>query len=162
MIFYGSGTQRIFHRSAGFITGLTVTAYIWNTTLVQSALQTFTEISNGLYYLDYDFSALGDWPMITYETAVAKASDTIRIFPPTIGSGTGVTATEYTVIDDDGDPIAGAYVWVTSDIGGATMVASAITNTFGIATFYLNSGTYYMWSQKTGYDFTNPDTEVVA
>ena len=27
--------------------------------------------------------------------------------------------------------------------------------------FYLDPGTYYVWAAKAGYNFTNPDTEIV-
>jgi len=29
-------------------------------------------------------------------------------------------------------------------------------------TFYLDTGTVYVWRQKSGWNFTNPDTETVA
>ena len=55
--YYGAGTHRIVYKSISFATGLTVTAYICNDNLDKSALQTFTEVSDGLYYLDYSFAA---------------------------------------------------------------------------------------------------------
>jgi len=161
MIFYGTGTRRIFYRSENFATGLTVTAYVWNTSLVKSALQTFIEISDGLYYLDYSFSVIGGYPIILYETAVAKTNTTIRIFPAITNAGTGSTESVYNVVDDDGNAIAGASVVVTSDIEGTVKVAEGTTDDFGNVTFYLNAGTYYMWTIKSGYSFTCPDTEVV-
>jgi hypothetical protein len=42
------------------------------------------------------------------------------------------------------------------------LVASAVTDTFGVATFQLDAGTYYFKRSKAGWNFTNPDTEVVA
>lgn len=58
-------------------------------------------------------------------------------------------------------PISGAFVWVTTDVAGANIVASGYTNTFGVVTFYLDDGTYYVWRSHADYSFTNPDTEVV-
>lgn len=59
-------------------------------------------------------------------------------------------------------PIADADVWVTSDAAGANTLASGRTNQFGRVVFYLDAGTVYVWRQKSGWDFTNPDTEVVT
>jgi len=54
-------------------------------------------------------------------------------------------------------------VWVTSDEAGVTVVAGTLqTNASGQVTFYLDAGTYYVWQQKIGYNFTNPDTLIVT
>jgi hypothetical protein len=76
-------------------------------------------------------------------------------------AATGAYEKVYTVLDDEEDPIDGVSVWVTTDIEGTNVIASGTTNVFGKVTFYLDAGTYYFWSQKAGYDFTNPDTEIV-
>jgi len=76
---YITGVNRIVYRSVKFATGLTVTAYIWSPTLVKSALQTFTEVELGLYYLDYDFASLGTYFGLFYENTVAKASGVFRV-----------------------------------------------------------------------------------
>ena len=44
---------------------------------------------------------------------------------------------------------------------GANVVASGRTDMNGQITFYLDSGTAYFWRQKSGFNFTNPDTEIV-
>jgi hypothetical protein len=78
-------------------------------------------------------------------------------------TGAGATAKTYTLTLADGTtPIADAQVWVTSDSAGTIILASGTTNASGQVTFYLDAGTVYIWRQKSGYDFTNPDTEVVA
>ena len=83
----------------------------------------------------------------------AKISDTQTL-------GVGATAKTYTVTDGV-NPIADVDVWVTSDIAGAVVVASGKSDSSGEVVFYLDSGvTYYIWRQKDGYNFTNPDTEV--
>ncbi len=64
--------------------------------------------------------------------------------------------------ETSGDAIADVHVWVTTDISGDTLVASGYTDDFGDVTFFLDAGTYYFWRKKSGYDFTNPDTEVVT
>lgn len=77
--------------------------------------------------------------------------------------GAGATEFVYTLTTDPGgDPIADADIWVTSDAAGTTVLASGRTDQYGIITFYLDPGTVYIWRQKSGYNFTNPDTETVA
>ncbi len=80
-------------------------------------------------------------------------------------SGTGSEEVTYKVTEppeETGTAIAGVFVWVTTDAVGANIVASGNTDNFGEVTFWLNPGTYYFWRQKYGYNFTNPDTEVVS
>jgi hypothetical protein len=77
--------------------------------------------------------------------------------------GAGANEWTYTLTETgSGDPIADADVWVTTDAPGTNVVASGRTDQTGEITFYLDSGTVYVWRQKSGYNFTNPDTEVVA
>ena len=69
----------------------------------------------------------------------------------------------YTLLESpSNDPIADADVWATTDSAGSNVVASGRTDQNGEITFYLDSGTVYIWRQKSGYNFTNPDTEVIA
>jgi hypothetical protein len=53
-------------------------------------------------------------------------------------------------------------MWVTTDEAGNNVIASGRTDSYGNVTFYLDAGTVYIWGQKDGYNFTNPDTEVVS
>jgi len=73
------GPNRIIYKATKFRTGRTVTAYLWSPSLVKSDLQTFTEIEQGLYYLDYDFGTAGAWPLIIYEDGTKKGFAVIRI-----------------------------------------------------------------------------------
>jgi len=77
--FSGTGTHRIIYKAGSFATGVTVTAYIWSPTLVISALQTFTEVSVGLYYLDYNFAATGVHFGKFYEGGTATVVGTYNI-----------------------------------------------------------------------------------
>jgi hypothetical protein len=78
-------------------------------------------------------------------------------------TGTGAITWAYTLTNAiDGSPVADADIGVTSDAAGANRLASGRTSQFGVVTFYLDAGTVYVWRQKTGWNFTNPDTEVVA
>ena len=79
------------------------------------------------------------------------------------GPGSGAVTWTYTLTSDvDAAPISGADVWVTNDSGGSNLMASGTTDGSGVVTFYLDAGTYYVWRRKAGWNFTNPDTEVVA
>lgn len=76
--------------------------------------------------------------------------------------GAGAVEWRYTLTESgSGAPIADADVWVTTDSAGANVVASGRTNQSGQLTFYLDSGPLYIWRQKSGYNFANPDVEVI-
>lgn len=75
--------------------------------------------------------------------------------------GTGAITYVYTLTDGL-NPIENAQVWVSTDIAGSNVIASGYTSSLGTVTFYLDAGTYYIWRQKNGYNFTNPDQEVVS
>lgn len=65
-------------------------------------------------------------------------------------------------------PESGVAVWISTDIGGSNVIWSGVTDAFGVARDsdgilpLLDPGTYYFWSQKEGFSFTNPDAEVVS
>jgi hypothetical protein len=80
-----------------------------------------------------------------------------------VATGAGAITWTYTLTNSvTGLPIADADVWVTTDIGGTNVIASGKTNASGVVTFYLDAGTVYVWRQKSGFDFVNPDAEVVS
>lgn len=76
----------------------------------------------------------------------------------------------YTVTDSvTANPIEGAQVSISTDIAGNYVIWSGVTDTFGVARHtvtnelpFLDPGSYYFWTQKAGYTFTNPDLEVVS
>jgi len=78
--------------------------------------------------------------------------------------GAGEISWTYTLTDAaTGLPIMDAHVWVTSDLAGTTILASGYTNSSGVVTFHMVSGaTVYVWRQKDGYSFTNPDLELIS
>jgi hypothetical protein len=59
-------------------------------------------------------------------------------------------------------------VWFTTDAGGANVVWTGVTDTFGVARDangalpLLDPGTYYVWRQKAGFTASNPDMEVIS
>ncbi len=78
------------------------------------------------------------------------------------GSGSGAIAHTVT-IEDESAPVSGADVWVTStNDPDDAVVASGETDGDGQVTFYLDEGTYYVWVQKAGKNFTNPTTIEVS
>lgn len=77
--------------------------------------------------------------------------------------GAGAVSWSYTVTDSvTGLPIDGVEVWVTTDILGASVIASGNTNSYGVVTFMLDPGTVYIWRKHSGYVFDDPDTEIVT
>jgi len=87
----------------------------------------------------------------------------IKTKTDTIG-GAGALAWTYTLTDEGtGDPIDGAEVWITTDSLGSNIVASGVTNTFGVVNFTLDAGSYFVWRKKAGWNFSpEPDTEIVS
>lgn len=65
-------------------------------------------------------------------------------------------------------PIEGVEVWFTTDIAGHNTVWKGDTDAFGVARDnnenlpMLDLGTYYVWRQKAGFIFADPDVEVVS
>ena len=105
----------------------------------------------------------GDIDDLTADVADVKA-DTVSILAA-VGGGppAGAIPWTYNITNQvSGHPIADVDVWVTTDSAGSNVVASGRTDDFGNVTFYLDAGTYYIWSQKAGFNFDNPDTEVVS
>ncbi len=77
------------------------------------------------------------------------------------GGGSGAISTTVT-ITVNGLPRDGVEVWYTTDAGGLNVVASGVTDAMGQVTFLLDAGTYYVWKQLSGVNFTNPETTVVS
>jgi hypothetical protein len=78
-------------------------------------------------------------------------------------AGAGAITWTYTLTNSSsGLPIADANVWVSSDAAGLNILASGVTDQSGVVTFFLDAGTVYVWRQKSGFNFQNPDSEVVA
>lgn len=131
-------------------------------------------IGNGRYYAELTQAALatiGDVIETRYKSANTAEcpGDTVQVYyndpaTSTFGfEGSGATAWTYTLTSSvDASPIADATIWVTSDVLGQTLLASGQTDASGQVTFFLDAGTVYVWRQKSGWSFANPDTEVVS
>ena len=84
----------------------------------------------------------------------------------------GALEITYTVkVDDEdtGDPLEGVDVWITTDVEGTNVIWRGVTDASGILVEtagdskpWLDAGTYYFWRQKSGYSFSNPDTETFS
>ena len=110
----------------------------------------------------------GDWSGFAEATdsleAIRDKIDAISI----VSFPTGANEFTYTVTDSvTGLPIEGVEVWFSTDIPGVNIVWKGDTDTFGVARDvngdlpFLDTGTYRVWAQKSGYTFVNPDVEAV-
>lgn len=92
--------------------------------------------------------------------------DAIKLKTDTINAA-GTLIWLYTLTDNvTSAPIADATVILTSDSAGLNVLRTGVTNSAGVATFYFapaDSGmTVYVWRSHAGYNFTNPDAEVLS
>lgn len=76
---YEQSRKRIFYKANNFATDKTVTAYLWDPNLNKSSLQTFTELEEGLYYLDYTFDKEGSYVGKFYEDDIPTVSGVFDI-----------------------------------------------------------------------------------
>jgi hypothetical protein len=80
------------------------------------------------------------------------------------GSGGGVTGPGgipvIIPVTSNNQPVDGVAVWITTDPEGTNQIAGVLyTNTFGnTEAFTLEAGIFYVWVQKAGINFTNPQS----
>lgn len=108
-----------------------------------------------------------DQALSTTESNIRGAdSDTLKTLSDAIDDiptqGSGATEETLTIQDGDSNPLDGAEVWLTTDVGGSNVVASGVTDALGQVTVWLDAGTYYAWVQLAGYDISNPTTVTVS
>lgn len=77
------------------------------------------------------------------------------------GAGGGGAISTPITITDGINPLDGVEVWVTTDAAGLHVIASGTTDALGLVTFMLDAGSYFVWKQLAGYNFTNPQALVV-
>jgi len=170
----------LFTKSSGQpATGLTLTdisLYLYRRARADGTVETVwdgenpsEEIGGGLYSKSYtaDTTTYSYYAYAAYtgaEILDTNYSTQGGPFAEASTAGAGAITWPYTLTDgDSGAAIADADVWVTTDLAGGNTVASGKTDQNGVVTFYLDAGTtVYVWRQKSGYDFTNPDTETVS
>ena len=77
--------------------------------------------------------------------------------------GSGGILWEVHVSDGGGNGIPDVASWVTTDIAGTNIVAGTLyTDDFGVVTFMLDAGTYYLWRNSARNRFVNPKTMTVV
>lgn len=76
---------------------------------------------------------------------------------------------QYTLTNSsNGLPLEGAHVAIATDSAGGRVVWSGYTDAFGVARDQLGGlplldpGTYFVFRQRSGFTFVNPDVEVVS
>ena len=95
--------------------------------------------------------------------AGASVSADIAAIAAASVAGSGAISFSVTVNDESGNPVDGVEVWISTDSAGSSVVAGTLsTDALGVATFMLDAGTYYLWRQRSGYNFANPVTIVVS
>ena len=121
----------------------------------------------GIYRFDLPdavIAAGADWVIVSIKIAGCYVffqmfSLTANIIP----AGAGAVTWTYTLTDaTTGAPIDGAEVWVTTDSVGANVIASGVTDAYGIVTFTLDAGAVFVWRKRAGFNFVNPDSETVV
>jgi hypothetical protein len=122
---------------------------------------TFTSSGNGRYRFTLTQAETNCnlfYATITSVTSNVLIGDVnIETISDSYDSNTGIVY-DYTVTDGT-NPIADVLVEAKQ---GGVLIQSQRTGVDGVATFYLQAGSYDFYSMKTGYSFTNPDTETVS
>lgn len=168
-------------------TGLVLAAQLVDTTGASvggEVLTGFTEIGNGNYLWHYIAFPDGHRGGVKfYESGVpgtilafvainpeeAENLD-IKISSLTVTSfPAGAIPFTYTITDSVTTlPIEGVEVWFSTDNPAVNIVWKGDTDAFGIAQDVngnlpaLDPGTYFVWRQKSGYIFSDPDIEIVS
>lgn len=150
------------------VTGLTASD-VGAIKAITDALPTFVHTGGKVWALDSDGNAISTAAAISdavWDEATSDhqtAGSTGKALTSAYALGVGAITWTYTLTrSDNAAPIADADVWVTSDLAGTNVLASGRTNASGVVTLQLDAGTVYVWRQKTGFNFSNPDSEVVS
>ena len=126
------------------------------------------EISNGWY--SYQIPA-GEVDTVGPLAIIASGVGTIQqnLMYVVESYVVGARDFNYTVTDSGtGLPIEGVTIYITTDVAGLAIVWNGTTDGLGVARDdngelpLLYPGTYYVWRMKYGYNFTDPDTEVIT
>lgn len=79
MYLYTLGMNRIVYKAQNFATGKNVTVKLRKPNLVELQPKTLTEIGDGLYYIDHNFSEYGAYIGLFYEDGIPTTMETIRL-----------------------------------------------------------------------------------
>ena len=78
-VIYRTGLNRIFYQAKGFGEARTVTGYLWTPELKQTAVYTFTELGDGVYYYDHTFEMPGTHLGVFREDGVQTRTAVFRV-----------------------------------------------------------------------------------
>ena len=76
---YHLGLNRLIYQGPNFATGLTITVYMWNPSMVKTGPFSLTESEEGFYYFDFNFNQEGPWIGLFYENGVRTLSSVFRV-----------------------------------------------------------------------------------
>lgn len=127
-------------------------------------------VGNGRYYAELaqaTVATAGSIIQTRYKSAntaecPGDSVQVVGIDPTTPLIGAGSTSHPVIVTQPDGvTPIEGVAVWVSTDAAGSNVIAGTlytdalgrINTTIG---FMLDPGGYYLWRQRSGWNFANP------
>ena len=81
MFSFQNKENRIFYNSSKFTEGLTVTGYfiLPDDGVSKTDVFTFTELGDGIYYLDYTYTMIGKHSLVVKENGEVKSFDTIKV-----------------------------------------------------------------------------------
>jgi len=147
--------------------------------VVLNAVNPDIESANGFYHKynvtvdleTYDYTIFAEYTgatVLTETEIFGTLSLDLSGISSIVNLSAGAVEFTYTVKEADDTPINGVDVWFTTDVAGSNVVWRGTTNVFGVARDsangkpMLDAGTYYVWRQKVGFIFDNPDTEAVA
>jgi hypothetical protein len=128
-------------------------------TITGGIVNTATNISNAV---TINGGSLGTVAYVNYVHTAGVVGTVTNAVTTTESLGAIAYRYNVTVSGDPDTPISDVDVWVCTDANGTNVVGNGRTNSFGNVTFHLDAGTYYIWRQKAGYNFTNPITKVVS
>jgi hypothetical protein len=112
--------------------------------------------------LQADVTSIKSTVTTNLDTTVSSRFPTSSWIAPVSGSGS--ISYPVTVTQSDGvTPIEGVQVWITTDLAGTNVIAGSLyTSSTGLATFVLDAGSYYLWRQISGWNFSNPQAITVS
>lgn len=126
--------------------------------------------STGITSLQADITTIGS-DIVTIKPIIignidvptsTRLADADYVLPNNAGRGS-ITYTVVVTRPDTTTPIEGCATWISSDAAGGNIIAGTVyTDTSGRATYMLDAGTYYLWRQIAGWNFTNPTSFTVS
>ena len=104
------------------------------------------------------------YAMIPYGTTCTSCVGTYALAQIAASvAGSGALSCTWTQKDDENNPMDNVQVWISTDEAGNNVVAGTlITDASGEVTFMLDAGTYYVFRERGGFNFQNPQEWTVS